>query len=521
MENKTLKRIFKKTLEITEIGELGQALPGLSADILENLGTAIENIDRAFFDFERMIDIRDRSLAISSKELNHLNEEITETARSQKEVLDQLKELLTLLRGSASATAADNSEDLKHLVRDVDRLVKNQLQAAQNLKMLAEEGLKISSTLSFRALEVQLQSSVRVLIRDSADVAIYFSGQLLQTDDAIAFHRCTPNNEPGEPLDTAMLDSDDARFININSAKGHGTLAIAHIQFPKNSANIDGRMLLLESLLPNLGATLENIRLLQEEKHKQHLENELKTARFVQQTLLPPASIRETKELDVSGYYQSASECGGDWWSYFRLNDGRHVVLVGDVTGHGTASAMVCAVVKGYCDSLINRPNLTVIDVLTELNHVVFRMSRDGKRAMTMAAAFIEPEKQEITYANAGHPHPLVLKSDPSPSTSYLINSGSILGISTESIYQEKKFPFRPGDQLVLYTDGVTECMGRTKEMYGDRRLRSILKNSANATSAAELNHKIVHDLKNFYANVAPGDDITTVVIRHTSETSN
>lgn len=476
--NKTFRRIISKNLDLASRDDLVDALNTKVSDpsFREALLDGFDAIDKALTDFDRVIDMRDRSLSVSSREMVTLNQEISEQSKKQQDLL-------------------------------------NQMQAT----------LAVSQAITFKGLEAQVRASISQIVGEELKSKIFFAGYLFGLSEKIQFYTCDVDNQPDDLFDIHSRDrAKNFQYLNVDSPKGGAVSAIIRIEFASEE---QGMALIdrIKLLLPSVGATLENIRLMQEEKRKQRLEAELLTAHFVQQALLPIANPRVIDgSLEISGYYQNASECGGDWWTYFRLNDGRHIVLLGDVTGHGTGSAIVCAVVKGYCDSLIDRKGLTLTDLLSELNRVVFGISRTAGRAMTMVAVALDPAKDELAYANAGHPQPILVKPLTAGSTArdvgFLINSGNVLGVSEEATFIEKKMRFAPGEQLVLYSDGVTERLSRQKDMYGESRLCRVLMKAKAHYGAADLNKDIVRDLQAFAMGHEPMDDITSVVIKNVSD---
>lgn len=456
MNNKTLRRILGKTLNAKSREEVAASLEGLA--VRENLLECFDMLDAAITDLDRVIDIRDRSLAISSKELMTLNDQV-----------------------SAEKTRF-------------------------------EECLRLYSAMTLKTLEIQLQESSAKVSGVPVRVQMYFASFFFAKSETVVYFSCNDRNEPVEHLKPAA----QGEFQPISSAKGEGILAFARFDFEADNQSALSR---IDPLLPHVAAALENIRLLQDTKVRQRMESELQTARFVQQALLPPSSpMIIAGGLEISGYYQNASECGGDWWSHIQLADGRHIVFVGDVTGHGTASAMVCAVVKGYCESFVTRAGLTPAKMMEELNRLVHQISGEAGRAMTMVAIEIEMEKHQITFCNAGHPPPILIKSahdnGEKRKSQFLVSSGHILGLNPSATYNEKPFAFNPGDELVLYSDGVVEYVSRNRAVYGDHRLNRVLTSSNAKLSAAELNRAIIRDLRDFSLGQDPADDITMVVIK-------
>lgn len=533
MENKTLRRILKKSLgvssgqelvtilELFEKGLEDSALRDQHRKLREDLTECLDAVDKAFADADRVLEMRDNALVVNTRELTSLNTEIAERARKQRAVLEQLQAMLRMmnsnhLEGEAAEAAvrAEASDDLPKLLTTVETLVLSHMNSERALRIMFEEGVKISSALNFAALEAQFGHSVRALTLAAVKVRFFFSGHLCNPLEPQAFFSCDEHNRPVQPYDPGRRgDAELTRWLTVDSPKGHGTLAHIRIDFSLELERIEPLLGQIQPLLPNVAATLENIRLLQEEKRKLQMEAELQTARFVQQTLLPTPES-SAADLEINGFYRSASECGGDWWTHFRLRDGRHIVLLGDVTGHGTGSAMVCAVVKGYSDSFVGRESLRLAEILGELNLVVLKMGGVANRAMTMAALAIDPVRREVTFANAGHPHPILLRAGAPGASSYLISSGNILGLAPDSAYGEKTIAFAPGDQILLFSDGLTESTNRAQQMYGDRRLRSFLKSLDPARTAAATAHALIADLTEFVAGETQGDDITAVVVK-------
>ncbi len=561
MTNKTLLRIIRKTFGARSNGELVALLDERRSqvtapeakvqfnDFADALLDCLETVDAAITDLDRVIDIRDRSLAISSKELTALNEQISDEAAKQRDVLDELQGILRLLSENSDGvefkSVADTDVDaeksnLTALVAKVDQLVKNQMNSARNLKNLFEEGLRVSSAMDFKSLESQLQESALNILGVGVNIKIYFAASLfgrrssrsdLADDEANKYYSCNASNEPDEEL--SARSSLGQSFQIVSSSKSNGILAFAKMSlqsqaeadFESAAQVIAEYWTRLQPLLPNVATTLENIRLLQDEKHRQRIETELQTARFVQQALLPPSEpLALGNALEVCGFYQNASECGGDWWSHIKMADGRHVVFVGDVTGHGTASAMVCAVVKGYCDSFSDRSGIALSSMLEELNEVVYRVGSDAGRAMTMAAIAFDPQKGELTLVNAGHPPPIRIRYNDEAKgakgvksvVQYLIApTGTILGLNEKVVFKEKTFPLKKNDAIILYSDGVIEYTRHNREVYGDRRLYRVAALASGVNSTAyELNQAVIRDLQEFALGDEPSDDVTAVVIK-------
>lgn len=528
MKNKLFKRLIKKNLNVSSDEELAELLKKLSdahADhksFFSDLSTLFETVDQAISDLDRVIEIRDRSLSISSAEMTALANEIAQHASKQEAILARLQVTVNLLTQDKSSESKDGEKSLENLVGVVEQLVQSQINFVKFQKSLYAEGVQICSVLNMKNLERQVKISFQNMIQSKLEISIFFCGNLYEGKDQIEYYQCDDSNRA---IETQRLSLDQHagsfKFMNVDSPAGNGILAIIKIEpvETRTDESLDYIVDRLTPLLPIIAATLENIKLMTDEKHKLHLESEMATIRIVQNTLLPTSnSLLGGSELEISAFYQSATECGGDWWTHFKLNDGRHVILVGDVTGHGTGSAMVCAVVKGYCESFLKRDNLSVSIILQELNSVIYRMSKDINRAMTMSAVAIDTQTCIGTFANAGHPQPIhLMKNNNKAKSAYLLNSGSILGIADEARYSEVNFIFNHDEKLVFYSDGLIEAVNTSNVMYGENKLRRLVSGVDTAGTASDVNKAIITDVRNFTVGEKFQDDLTTVVVRNIS----
>lgn len=256
--------------------------------------------------------------------------------------------------------------------------------------------------------------------------------------------------------------------------------------------------------------------LLTETKEKATLEKELEVARVIQESLLPPSRLIDHDFIQFMGYFKSASICGGDWWNYADIADGKLLMLIGDVTGHGVSSAMITAAAKSCCDTLrhVTEGELTVTFLLEELNKTIYEAA-NRKFVMTFFATIIDPAKKTITFSNAGHNFPLLFRAKPAdgePGIVPLVTRGNRLGDVMESRFLERTVPYENNDVLVWYTDGITEGVGSNGDEYGEKRFRRSIR-AVLDKSADEILDKVIRDAESFFADFSrPEDDITLVV---------
>lgn len=255
--------------------------------------------------------------------------------------------------------------------------------------------------------------------------------------------------------------------------------------------------------------------LLRNTTEKALLEKELELAQAIQETLVPPSDLLERPGVSLAGYFAPASRVGGDWWTVHDLPGDRLLVLIGDVTGHGTAAAMITACAKAATDTLrrLAGDRLTVGPLLAAINHAVYETAR-RKFVMTCFASILDPRARTITFANAGHQFPYLLRGGASgDELSVLMARGNALGDAAEGSWAERTQTLERGDALVWYTDGVVECEGVSGEEFGEKRFRAALK-QAGALPARALRDALVGSAMAFYGAQARKDDITLVVAR-------
>jgi serine phosphatase RsbU (regulator of sigma subunit) len=259
--------------------------------------------------------------------------------------------------------------------------------------------------------------------------------------------------------------------------------------------------------------------LLRETAEKATLEKELEVARTIQETLVPPPDLVVRSFINLCGYFMPASQCGGDWWTVHDLPDGRVLVVIGDVTGHGVPSAMITAAAKAACDVARSQEGsrLNVTRLLEIMNKAIFESAK-RKFVMTCFASILDPKNRTITYANAGHNFPYLFRPGAPDGTDFqvLMSRGNRLGDLEDSAYAEKVHNLQPGDVLVWYTDGIVECENDRGEEYGEKRFRAAIRRASDLDPIA-MRESVVGAAGQFFGDRPRKDDITMVFARITA----
>ncbi|MEK7691083.1 MAG: SpoIIE family protein phosphatase [Bdellovibrionota bacterium] len=257
--------------------------------------------------------------------------------------------------------------------------------------------------------------------------------------------------------------------------------------------------------------------LIVESMEKVRLENELSIASTVQQTLFPPSDFRD-ENVKIKGFYQSASECGGDWWGYFGVNR-KLSLMIADATGHGLPSALITAAARS-CFSVMYKlaqddPAFTFSPsaMLAYANRVV-NEAANGKIMMTFFCGVMDFDTMTFSYSSAGHNPPWLFKNSGGQfSQKSMVALGQRLGESHEvNDFEEKKVDIGKGDILFLYTDGLMEGKNAEGTMYGKKRVKKVLEGSL-ASGPEGMIEALVADFKQHNGEKPLDDDITLSTI--------
>lgn len=252
--------------------------------------------------------------------------------------------------------------------------------------------------------------------------------------------------------------------------------------------------------------------LLEDVRAKAQLERDVSLARTVQETLLPGREGFQAGPLRIAGLVVTADACGGDWWTRAALDEKRVVIGIGDVTGHGLATALVAtSATSGFAAAMTSRPpsELSAQLLIHSLNVTMAHVGK-GEHQMSSALALIDVQSGIIDYASGGHPSPIVYNRHARQVAS-LPARGALLGASPSSQYASRQAQLRPGDIIVWYTDGLTESRDASQKQYGTQRLAAALQANAHL-SAEALRDAILADARAFSAGLRALDDITVIV---------
>jgi serine phosphatase RsbU (regulator of sigma subunit) len=263
---------------------------------------------------------------------------------------------------------------------------------------------------------------------------------------------------------------------------------------------------ILDALAADAASILDNARLVEKERERQMLEQQIAIARDIQQALLPK-NFRDYPHISVAGVNFPCLSVGGDYFDVFPLDDRRTAFLLADVSGKGLGAALVTTMLQGALSGMT-----LGTDPARVLNHVN-RFLCDHVEVGRYATMFfgIVDDKGKLEYINAGHPSPVLLRNQTAEEA---FTEGSFpVGLVPEAEFCTSTLQLEPNDTLVLYSDGVTEAMDPDEQLYGTGRLRGVLAGK-NEMPLDEIQKMVLESVENFARGARQADDLTMLLVR-------
>ena len=256
-------------------------------------------------------------------------------------------------------------------------------------------------------------------------------------------------------------------------------------------------------------------KLLHESKIRSRMEGELNTAKLIQDTLFPDPS-GTFGESSVAGFYEVASECGGDWWYYTQVA-GKVYLWVGDVTGHGVPAALVTSAARSAV-SVIEGSDLGPANALRILSRAVFDTAK-GQRVMTGLVASVDLKTGECLIASASHEAGILIPGGEIAGIKDFVDLSfgptPPLGLKRDVVYQDKKITLKPGDRLVFFTDGIYEIQDRDGKLWSRQNInRTFLPFVQANRGAIDLTDSVRKSINDWRNGAALNDDVTFVAFK-------
>ncbi len=261
----------------------------------------------------------------------------------------------------------------------------------------------------------------------------------------------------------------------------------------------------------------ERVRLEQERMINERMNRELEIAHEIQKSFLGvcPADFPGVK---VACCCMPAAHVGGDYYDFFKLENGYIDVVIADASGHSVSAALLMMEARSVLHAKVVSSR-TPGQTLAIVNDLLCDDLVRSELQISMFYVRFDLENHSISYANAGHTRPLLYKNDSNDMVE-LDADGLLLGIYSDVKFEDKVCSFLPGDLLFMYTDGVTESQDSSGELFGDERLSELIR-AYHENSPDDIVTAVSHEIESFTGSKAHTDDVSMVVIKHDREMNN
>lgn len=272
------------------------------------------------------------------------------------------------------------------------------------------------------------------------------------------------------------------------------------------------------SLAEQAGLAIHNLDLMASQIEKNKLDSDLGLAHEIQSMLLPK-EFPKVRDMEMGSIYKPAQKVGGDLYDVFPLGDNRIGIAIADVSGKGIPASLLMAICQSNLRHFARNVD-SPAQALSELNEVMLGEMRPDM-FVTIIFAVIDMERDELVIARGGHELPIIVhapEGEEAAKIEFIESSGMALGMVPNDIFdlevKDRTVPFKKGDILLLYTDGVTEAVNADEVEFGNARLAEVVKTLRNRESG-DMVQGILDRIALFSGNVDQADDFTVVIAKH------
>ena len=429
-------------------------------------------------------------------------------------------------RDPKGASESALREEISRLQKSVETLsILNDLTLAMTRTIDPEKGVKQLIDRSMRAVNAE-QATVKLLLHQKnnpletqVDVKVSSAEQMnFRVDDALLGWMLL--NDPPEVLVLNNPGSDE-RFRGVGwdesirsviclpltmKSELVGVLTLYNKRGATGFTEDDTK--LLSIIGANASQIIEHTKLI---KHTNRLEEQLNMAAEIQANLLPESPPR-FPGYDIAGDSAAAQNVGGDYYDWIPIDDTRLALCLGDVSGKGLPASLIMANVQATLrgQTLIES---SPSERIARSNTLICR-SIDDEHFVTLWYGVLDAGSHELVYCSAGHEQPFLVSAD--GGCRRLELGGLVLGVNENIDYKQETVSMQPGDVLVIYSDGITDATTIANELFGDKRLESVVIENRTDTAYAIV-EAITRAVRAHAADAPQFDDLTVVVVKRTS----
>ncbi|MBI4978581.1 MAG: SpoIIE family protein phosphatase [Spirochaetes bacterium] len=433
---------------------------------------------------------------------------------------------MALLIGFADfAALAINNRELYKSMQDKAMEVSALYQISQSinhfdsLEDLLKDNLSVvSETLEAKRVSIIVKDRGAFVFKAGCGIAdeVLKSGVVTVQDNALAFalaHNtgvvCQDvNNDDRFPANKKLRY--DRRSFVVAPLRVKGAI-VGFVSVTERYTDIpyqESHLRLLEMLTQEISENYHQVLLSAEMREKQKMQYELSVTARMQSDILPK-EFPSDGLLDIAATSIPATTVGGDFYDYMPLDNGSYGLLIADVSGKGVSAGLFMAISR----SILRVHFLETGDPhrsFEKSNNHIFRDSKTGV-FVTAFAVRIDTRAKELIYSSAGHFEQYLIRRGGKVVPLHTPNKP--LGVVPDAGYVNKRIGYVKGDILLLYTDGITECLNEREQQYGEERLEKLL-TSFKHESAREIADAVLKDVSHFQGAAVQFDDITLVAVR-------
>jgi sigma-B regulation protein RsbU (phosphoserine phosphatase) len=286
------------------------------------------------------------------------------------------------------------------------------------------------------------------------------------------------------------------------------TIGVFNLESDAEDSYHDGHVEIVRAFAVQAAVAIERARLTRELLERRHLEKELAIARDIQASFLPKSSP-VLPGFDVAGTTLPHDEVGGDYYDFIPVSKTRFGLAIADVAGKGIPAALLMA---GFRMSLLAeiRNEFAIRAIMRKVNSLLYE-STDRHKFVTAFYGVLDFRNRILTFSNGGHNPPLLVHTD--GTVEELVDGGVALGVLPEAHFEERPIALRPGDVLVMFTDGVSEAESPAGEHFGTRRIEESVQRRRDLPAAGIMDG-IVADALEFAGSRGQNDDLTLIVLK-------
>jgi sigma-B regulation protein RsbU (phosphoserine phosphatase) len=428
-----------------------------------------------------------------------IDEDTPSTQQLDREKLDLLMKL----------TAQINSNlDLDNLLLDIIKAVKLIMESEASSLMLYDED-EDSLVLSIPTGPVTEEISGKHISTDQG-----IGGWVFTNQEPLIVNNVEEDSRFGGDIKPELFQTKNLVCVPLMNQSEEIIGVIQAINKKDNNGFLENEIPIFQALANQAAIAIENARLHEEQKQKVLLEQKLDLARSIQSGFVPEAAP-SIPGYQIAGITKPATWVGGDYYDFIPANGAhKHIFALGDVTGKGIPASLLMASVRSVLRTQIeNMHSLT--KTIGLVNRSVYRDTPLTK-FITMFCGKLNTQSHTFSYVNAGHTDGFHIDYENGKIT-HLNEGGVMLGIQEDASYKHGKITIEPGQQIIIYSDGINEAQNADGQLFGEGSFKKWLLNHPNLTPDETID-RLIKAVEEFRESEDAGDDITLIVIKRDAD---